>query len=673
MNSDETAFGDIIDKNTLIDYKDRYGKYLSILTPAGVSWGIFGVLIAITGSYRDSIFNEDDASIIIKVLFVWITLSGIFLGIIPLLIIFKMIRLPSSLEELTESRFTLILVALVALGIIAATVILDLPPLGVVLLILLSVPALISAWFAGEFYAVFTIRQLYKSRGWDYIEGEKIAPGIKGMVKRSTGILGLFLTVIAPILAINALISIFSKEEVREQGGPLGSISDGLIPPFVQSILVFLLLLGPLVSIATQPAGFLELTVNSEMYNTLSKFDWEEFNRKSAKAKDIISVKPYTKKVMAGILVIFLSFIMYISLLSIGGLISSFDLPIQAGFDQLAEALKFIEVPVLLFVIFDILRDLREEREVYDIANLGMKENRDVTGWTFWVLQNLYNNNYDEIERNLDELLEDPITANNHRIHFYKGLVYALQNDNNTAETHFERATELNPKYADSWMELGVVIYFQGRHKEALPHLQNAAKLKSKSKTIWYNIGRVYDVLNKRNKAMEAYQKALAIDKKDAKTWANFSGALIALKRYEEGIAAAKKAIEYDPSDYIAMTNLAAALQTTGPVEEYNSIVHNLLENFGDKTQVLQSLAHNKALENDFQGSYDIYQRIISLEDVNPFNVQGLSLVYSNLGLIPELVEIMENHVEQYQDDLHGRLLAGQAYLNVQRFEETIP
>jgi len=36
-------------------------------------------------------------------------------------------------------------------------------------------------------------------------------------------------------------------------------------------------------SAITEPAGLLELILNSELYTTLSKFDWIEFNRRSAK------------------------------------------------------------------------------------------------------------------------------------------------------------------------------------------------------------------------------------------------------------------------------------------------------------------------------------------------------------------------------------------------------
>ncbi|MHA2250761.1 MAG: hypothetical protein ACXAD7_10375, partial [Candidatus Kariarchaeaceae archaeon] len=358
LSSEEPSRSDAMDKNSLNDFKERYGKYLSLLTPFSISWGLSGILLTIMTSYREDFFDGSGQTIMLDALFGWIFLSAVFLGLVPILILIKTIKLPSSLQEINESRFAVILLVVVLIGIVSASLVLDLSPFGIVLLGLLSMPALVSAWLAGEFYAVFAIRQYYKMLGWDYIEGKRAEAGIKGVITRGTGCLGFLLTIIAPILAINSLISIFSKEEVREQGGPLGSATETVLPEIIQIILVFILLLGPLISVATQPAGFLELSINSEIYNTLSKFDWEEFNRKSAKVKEIINLKPYPIRVMAGILILFLSFIMYVALLSIGGIINGSDIPVRAGFDQLAESLKFIEVPVLLLVIFTILRDL---------------------------------------------------------------------------------------------------------------------------------------------------------------------------------------------------------------------------------------------------------------------------------------------------------------------------
>ncbi|MCY3415008.1 MAG: tetratricopeptide repeat protein [Candidatus Heimdallarchaeota archaeon] len=668
INKDEDEIDETTGKSKLQDVKDNYGKYLSLLAPFGISWGLTGLLITI------GLLNAwvDDAGIIEPLLLGWIIISGAILAILPVLILLNNIELPESLDDLIHSKLALTLFIVDLVGIILASIILSLPAFGVILLSLLSIPALISAWFAGEFYAVFSIRQFYKMKGWDYIEGKAADAGWKGKLDRLLSTIGFILTILAPILALNSLISIFSKEEVQSQGGPIGSSTGSFFPPIVQNILVFILLLGPLISIATQPAGFLELTLNSEIYNTLAKFDWEEFNRKSIRAKDVITLNPYPRRVMAGILAIFLSFIIYVALLAVGGLIKGNGLTMDAGLSSMSEALKFIEVPVLLIVLFTILRDLREEREVIDIANLGMKEQRDVTGWIFWCLQHIFAGDYDLVEANLDKLLENDLTAKNHRLHFFKGLIIALMNDNAGAESYFRKSIELNPRYSDSHMELGVVTYFQGRYQEALEHLEQAKSLQPRSKLIWYNMGRVYDVLEQSEKAIECYKTAIKLNPKDAKIWANLGRTFISVDNLDEGIRCTKKALELDPNDYIAKVNLAVSYRQKGEISKILEIEDDLLENHGEITEVLQSVAHNRTLMGQITGAHDIYKTIVSKGMLNPFNVQGLSLVYSQLGLGEELIAILSKHVEKYPDDLHGKLLFGQALQNAGRFEESI-
>lgn len=661
-NLDEDE-GEFIEKHILADLKPTYTKFLTIITPIAITWGIFGVLTTIFG-----VNFVEDKQLFGSIIYYWIIISAVVLGLIPVFIAINSIKLPESMESLKESKFIFLLLSITVIGIVSATIVLDLSVFGVIILTLLSLPALISAWFAGEFYAIFGLRQLFKIRGWDYIEGKAPESLFQKILTRILGLVGFIMALLTPILAINSLLAIFSSLEVQEQGGPLGSTAIQL-PVLLQSILLFVLLLGPLLSIATQPAGFLELTMNSDIYSTLAKFDWEEFNRKSQKIKDVINVRPYPKRIMAGILAIFLSFIMYVAILAIGGVVSSTDFVIDTSVLQLGKALKFIEVPILLVVVVNILKDLSEEREIYDIAKLGLREKRDMVSWTFWVLQNVYDNKYDVIEENINNLLEDEVISKNHRLHFYKGLLYALQGENAQAEPHFKKSMELEPKYADAVMEVGVVAYFQGRWQEAKEYLIKATTLK-KSKTVWYNLGRVFDVLEEPEQALDAYNKALRIDKTDAKIWANLAGPYRKLGDEKKSEKCTRKALSIDPTDHIAKINLYSILLKQGKSEEMIDVEKDLMKNHGELSIVLENIAYQKAQAEDYQGAFSLYKTILEKRMVNPFNIQGISLTFSKFELHKELIGILETHIEKFPDDMHGKLLMGQAYLNNGMFVE---
>ncbi|MHA2232826.1 MAG: hypothetical protein ACXAB4_10075, partial [Candidatus Hodarchaeales archaeon] len=267
-----TTTGKILQKKGLREFKELYGPILNLFPLLGITWGVFGVLIALLVFYREDLFEKNaDVDFTIDALTGFVLGSAIILGLMVVLFLVQRASLPPSLQDAFKSRFALLLFIVVFAGIIGATFFLELPPFGIVLLILLAIPAFISAWFAGEFFTIFAIRQFYQARGWNYLEGQDVGAGIKGLFKRAMGVIGLVLALLAPLLAINSLVGIFLKE--TEEGGPIGA---GLtfLPEILLAIAVFILLLGPLVSIATQPAGFLELSVNSGMYTTLSNFDW---------------------------------------------------------------------------------------------------------------------------------------------------------------------------------------------------------------------------------------------------------------------------------------------------------------------------------------------------------------------------------------------------------------
>ncbi|MFW9992515.1 MAG: tetratricopeptide repeat protein [Candidatus Odinarchaeota archaeon] len=672
----EPVEDDRISHHSLGEFRERYRFLLSLIPPVSAGWAVFGILLTILTFYRDVLAaSESEAAIFPALLQVWLLASASVLAIVPVSLILKRIDLPEALGEAIRSRFSVLILLVILTGITVATVTLSLQPVSIILLVLLIIPCTISSWYAGEFYAIFTIRQFYASRGWDYIKGKGVRQGIKGKISRLIGFILFLLALAAPVLAINSLWGVLTR--TTESGGLIGTLMSEVLsfPGWLAlffHVLVFALILGPLITIATQPTGFLELTLNSNIYSTLSNFDWEDFNRKSAKMKDIINVRPYKTRVMAGVLAIYVSFIMYVAIISFGGLVASLALPVgDLGLEKLQEALKLVEVPVLLLVISHVLIDLRAEREVMDIANLSLKEQRDVTGWTFWVLQHLYQNDYEIINNNLDELLADPVTKADHRAHFYKGLTLALEGDNAGAETYFRRSADLNPKYSDAWMELGIVQYFQGKREEALVSLQEAAKYKNWY-LVYFNLGRTYDILGRIDEAREFYLKALKKNSKDFKSWANLTAIYVKLGQLDEAITAGERALELEPGDHIAKINLSIAYQKAKRTIESKKIVDELLTSHGSNVTVLEHLAVGRMLENDYQGAVELYGRIVELEGVSAFNLPDLSVAYDKLGRGAEAVQVVEKYLAVNPDDLKVRFLLGEIFIHLNQFEQAI-
>ncbi|MCY3415119.1 MAG: hypothetical protein INQ03_25935 [Candidatus Heimdallarchaeota archaeon] len=464
--------GDLTNLHLLGKVKNVYGRLFTLVTPLSISWGIFGILLSLSIAYANY-FNLQSTDYELPLL-IWLLISASALAIIPIILITDHIDYPYSIENMTRSKLSLLLLSFVLLALIISYLYFRLPLLGIIVVGLISIPAFISAWFAGKFFVVFMIRQYFRVLGWDYIEGTSIRKGFFGGIERVISGIALILALLAPIMALNSVISVLLPVPVQERGGIIGIYVQSVLPEYIHLVIIFILMIGPLISMAIQPGSFLELTLNSEIYDILSRFDWNQFSSQSDRMKQEISLRMYKSKEMRGIILVFISFVLYLVILSIGGILKAESTDLGIGFSHIPQALKLVESPIILIMIIRIFRDIKEEYEIYDIAKFGYKEQRDITGWTFWVIKHMLERNYELVEKNLRELLQNTHTKNNYNVYFYLGLIHSHRDQHTEAAHQFRQSLNKEIKNADAWMRLGLMYNTQNRYEDALFCLSQA-------------------------------------------------------------------------------------------------------------------------------------------------------------------------------------------------------
>jgi tetratricopeptide (TPR) repeat protein len=68
-------------------------------------------------------------------------------------------------------------------------------------------------------------------------------------------------------------------------------------------------------------------------------------------------------------------------------------------------------------------------------------------------------------------------------------------------------------KFADAYIEKGIILYDQKRYDSALNVFVMAATVSQTNPDAWYWMARCYEVLGKNDAALLNYERALAIDK----------------------------------------------------------------------------------------------------------------------------------------------------------------
>jgi tetratricopeptide (TPR) repeat protein len=142
---------------------------------------------------------------------------------------------------------------------------------------------------------------------------------------------------------------------------------------------------------------------------------------------------------------------------------------------------------------------------------------------------------------------------------FYsQGVAQLSRDDYGRALQFFERATELDPNYAEAWYQAGFCYGLLGRHQDALKASKQAAKLRPEWAEAHINIGASSYALGQYKEAADAYRHALRIEDTPDTQYA-LGLTLGKLNRTDEEILAYRRAITMKPDHSNALERLGAA------------------------------------------------------------------------------------------------------------------
>ena len=160
------------------------------------------------------------------------------------------------------------------------------------------------------------------------------------------------------------------------------------------------------------------------------------------------------------------------------------------------------------------------------------------------------------------KILEMPTNA---QAHFELGLVeFDNFHNNGEAFEHFQKACELNPALAVSWLFAGLALLRLGRPAEALHYLEPAGSgsLAAEARgDAYYNLGRF-------SEARKAYLRAGKESNQSASLQSKLGLAEMRDGRLASGIAKLRDAVERQPGDEVLHDRLVTALGWSRRLEE---------------------------------------------------------------------------------------------------------
>ena len=143
--------------------------------------------------------------------------------------------------------------------------------------------------------------------------------------------------------------------------------------------------------------------------------------------------------------------------------------------------------------------------------------------------------------------------------HFQLGYAYTALKKTDEARTEYERATALDPKMSEAYLNLGILLT-EKDPTAAVPPLRKAVDLLPSQSRPRFLLGYALERSGDIPAAAKSYEEALGLDPRDAETVIHLGNLYVGLKRYPEAETKFRAAQELQPKSPQAMLGLAQVL-----------------------------------------------------------------------------------------------------------------
>jgi len=147
-----------------------------------------------------------------------------------------------------------------------------------------------------------------------------------------------------------------------------------------------------------------------------------------------------------------------------------------------------------------------------------------------------------------------------------------------TAERGFERAIELNPRYATAHLWFGMTLATMGRYEEAYTELQRAVRLDPDWSNTHFGLEFVYWAGRRYDQAIERGKTALELDPQSVQARVFLGMSYVASSKYELAIPTLREAVELSHRTPVAVACLAEAYAAAGFTDEALEVLRELLK-----------------------------------------------------------------------------------------------
>jgi len=214
---------------------------------------------------------------------------------------------------------------------------------------------------------------------------------------------------------------------------------------------------------------------------------------------------------------------------------------------------------------------------------------------------------------------------NTYLINYHLGDAFWNKQKAGEAIFHYKMAIKLNPDYALTYNNLGIILGSEGKTEEEFSHYKMAIKINPDVAEAHYNLGNVLNLKGEMKEAISHYKMAIKINPDYASAYNNLGNALGKQGKFSEAISHHKMAIKINPEYAQAHDNLGFALGAEGNNEEAISHFKMAVELKPDFAQAHNNLGFALGAEGNNEEAISHFKMAVELKP-------NFAQAHNNLG-----------------------------------------
>ena len=259
------------------------------------------------------------------------------------------------------------------------------------------------------------------------------------------------------------------------------------------------------------------------------------------------------------------------------------------------------------------------------------------------------------------------VTTGNYLIHNNLGVTLARQGKDPQALVQYQKALEINPRYADAHYNMGSLLARQGEDEEAAVQFMESLRIKPDKKEAHNDLG---VILNKHGRIREAvfhFTEAIHIDPNYGEAHFNLGTFLFQHGKYGEAVSYFSEALRINPLNAGTHNSLAASLAATGKIEEAIIHYHQALKINKDYTDAHYNLGSLLCRLGRPKEAITQYNEVLRLQPSDAEAHYELAVILNREGKRQEAIAHLSEAIRIIPNSGKAHLALGEIYLEMEK------